>query len=100
MNALEFIFEIFFRFCCPELVVLEVCSNTVEYTCNTCFIIIDTGKTSYSSLNQSDGSIECSNNQNQTGTEKQYLVKWTGWSHLHNTWETGKMKYICHVTVM
>ena len=22
-------------------------------------------------------------------TEMQYLVKWVGWSHLHNTWESG-----------
>ena len=22
--------------------------------------------------------------------EDQYLVKWVGWSHLHNTWETGE----------
>lgn len=23
------------------------------------------------------------------GTEVQYLIKWLGYSHLHNTWETG-----------
>lgn len=23
-------------------------------------------------------------------TEVQYLIKWKGWSHLHNTWETEK----------
>lgn len=57
----------------------------------------DTGKTSYSSLNQSDGSIEHSNNQKTGETEKQYLVKWTGWSHLHNTWETGE--YRCAQTM-
>ena len=24
------------------------------------------------------------------GNEVQYLIKWLGFSHLHNTWETGK----------
>jgi len=23
-----------------------------------------------------------------TETERQFLIKWTGWSHLHNTWES------------
>ena len=35
--------------------------------------------------------------------EKQYLVKWLGWSHLHNTWETGEcglMSHDCHVMYM
>lgn len=27
-----------------------------------------------------------------TETEIQYLVKWVGWSHLHNTWESGELK--------
>ena len=26
--------------------------------------------------------------------EVQYLVKWLGWSHLHNTWETGTIYVI------
>ena len=25
------------------------------------------------------------------GSEVQYLIKWLGYSHLHNTWETGKI---------
>ena len=25
------------------------------------------------------------------GTEVQYLIKWLGYSHLHNTWETGRI---------
>ena len=27
------------------------------------------------------------------GTEVQYLIKWLGYSHLHNTWETGRIPY-------
>lgn len=23
-------------------------------------------------------------------TERQYLIKWKGWSHLHNTWESER----------
>ncbi|EGT43478.1 hypothetical protein CAEBREN_09271 [Caenorhabditis brenneri] len=28
------------------------------------------------------------NEQDAEKTEKQFFVKWTGWSHLHNTWES------------
>ena len=31
------------------------------------------------------------------GTEIQYLIKWLGFSHLHNTWESG-MEYWLVVT--
>jgi len=24
----------------------------------------------------------------ETETERQFLIKWVGWSHLHNTWES------------
>lgn len=30
------------------------------------------------------------------GTEVQYLIKWLGYSHLHNTWETGRIVLSCH----
>ena len=30
----------------------------------------------------------------ERGTEVQYLIKWLGYSHLHNTWETGRILYI------
>lgn len=25
--------------------------------------------------------------------EKQYLIKWKGWAHIHNTWETSEALY-------
>lgn len=28
------------------------------------------------------------NDETATETEKQYLIKWKGWSYLHNTWES------------
>ena len=29
----------------------------------------------------------------ERGTEVQYLIKWLGYSHLHNTWETGEVVF-------
>ena len=30
----------------------------------------------------------CVSAENPENLERQYLIKWTGWSHLHNTWES------------
>lgn len=28
--------------------------------------------------------------------ERQYLIKWLGWSHLHNTWESENSLKLCN----
>ena len=40
------------------------------------------GRTTYSMESRGDP------NDGEGGTERQYLVKWKGYSHLHNTWES------------
>ena len=65
-------------------------------------LFLDTGKTCYaigSTLppvpSQGEGEMaveegEESKTRPEPEEEEQYLVKWVGWSHLHNTWETGE----------
>ena len=45
----------------------------------------DTGKTCYANTSGTSICVD----ESDEDTEVQYLVKWMGWSHLHNTWETG-----------
>lgn len=40
--------------------------------------------TIYSVEEKGDPNIECESNEKET----QYLIKWKGWSHIHNTWES------------
>ena len=32
--------------------------------------------------------VQVANNPNNEEVLTQYLIKWKGWSHLHNTWES------------
>ena len=52
----------------------------------------DTAKTCYMFTSESTGG-DWYNPQltEDMETEMQYLVKWVGWSHLHNTWESGEI---------
>lgn len=36
-----------------------------------------------------DPNVGCDPNDEEA-TEPQYLIKWKGWSHIHNTWESEK----------
>lgn len=35
-------------------------------------------------------------NGSEMELERQYLIKWLGWSHLHNTWESEYSLNQCH----
>uniref|UniRef100_A0A8C9V087 Chromodomain helicase DNA binding protein 1 n=1 Tax=Scleropages formosus TaxID=113540 RepID=A0A8C9V087_SCLFO len=37
---------------------------------------------------ETDGDPNANFNPNKESGETQYLIKWKGWSHIHNTWET------------
>lgn len=37
---------------------------------------------------EADGDPNANFNPNKEAGEQQYLFKWKGWSHIHNTWET------------
>ncbi|KAL4617640.1 chromodomain-helicase-DNA-binding protein 1 [Arapaima gigas] len=37
---------------------------------------------------ETDGDPNANFNPNKEASEQQYLIKWKGWSHIHNTWET------------
>lgn len=40
--------------------------------------------TIYAVEEKGDPNIECDSNEKET----QFLIKWKGWSHIHNTWES------------
>lgn len=40
--------------------------------------------TVYAVEDKGDPNVECEPNEKET----QYLIKWKGWSHIHNTWES------------
>ena len=69
--------------------------TTVSFPC------LDTGKTCYAvgpalppAPSEGEGTVAAEGERSKIKTESeeedQYLVKWVGWSHLHNTWETGE----------
>jgi len=67
-------------------------------------LFVDTGKkTAYWKMRKantttSDGEEDKAEDTTEDGgTEIQYLIKWLGFSHLHNTWESG-MEYWLVVT--
>uniref|UniRef100_A0A4W5NSN6 Chromodomain helicase DNA binding protein 1 n=1 Tax=Hucho hucho TaxID=62062 RepID=A0A4W5NSN6_9TELE len=37
---------------------------------------------------EADGNPNANFNANKEAADQQYLIKWKGWSHIHNTWET------------
>ena len=56
----------------------------------------DTGKTCYANTSGTSICVD----ESDEDTEVQYLVKWMGWSHLHNTWETGAFTRVVGVVMI
>lgn len=53
-----------------------------------CFSPTATGGTTTVYAVEADGDPNANFNPNKEAGEQQYLFKWKGWSHIHNTWET------------
>lgn len=60
-------------------------------------------KTAYWRMNQDGGRKDDEKDEEEDteerGTEVQYLIKWLGYSHLHNTWETGGVLFTLNYIV-
>ncbi|XP_077966763.1 chromodomain-helicase-DNA-binding protein 1-like isoform X2 [Styela clava] len=79
--------------------VVEVVEKEDEYLNSECIErIIDcrvgkpsaTGGPTTSYATEADGDPNAGFNPENGDGEQQYLIKWKGWSHLHNTWESEK----------
>ncbi|CAG9533755.1 unnamed protein product [Cercopithifilaria johnstoni] len=44
--------------------------------------------TCYNVEDKGDPNVKLAENGDEMELERQYLIKWLGWSHLHNTWES------------
>lgn len=54
----------------------------------TCGVTATGGPTTFYAVDDNgDPNAGCDPNDLE-GTEVQYLIKWKGWSHIHNTWES------------
>lgn len=40
--------------------------------------------------------VDTSENGGEMELERQFLIKWLGWSHLHNTWESENSLKLCN----
>lgn len=49
--------------------------------------VVGTVTTIYYIEDNGDGNADCDINDKEN-TEEQFLIKWKGWSHIHNTWES------------
>lgn len=52
------------------------------------FFFSATGATTTIYAVEADGDPNAGFEKNKEPGEIQYLIKWKGWSHIHNTWET------------
>lgn len=53
-----------------------------------CLLLAATGATTTVYAIEADGDPNANFNPNKQPGDVQYLIKWKGWSHIHNTWET------------
>ncbi|KAM3715807.1 Chromodomain-helicase-DNA-binding protein [Dirofilaria immitis] len=52
--------------------------------------------TCYNVEDKGDPNIKLAENSGEMELERQYLIKWLGWSHLHNTWESENSLKLCN----
>ncbi|VDK64796.1 unnamed protein product, partial [Onchocerca ochengi] len=52
--------------------------------------------TCYNVEDKGDPNVKLAENGNEMELERQYLIKWLGWSHLHNTWESENSLKLCN----
>ncbi|OZC08772.1 hypothetical protein X798_04186 [Onchocerca flexuosa] len=52
--------------------------------------------TCYNVEDKGDPNIKLAENGSEMELERQYLIKWLGWSHLHNTWESENSLKLCN----
>ncbi|VDM95865.1 unnamed protein product [Thelazia callipaeda] len=52
--------------------------------------------TCYNVEDKGDPNIKLAENYSEKELERQYLIKWLGWSHLHNTWESENSLKLCN----
>uniref|UniRef100_A0A915PHJ3 Chromodomain-helicase-DNA-binding protein 1 n=1 Tax=Setaria digitata TaxID=48799 RepID=A0A915PHJ3_9BILA len=52
--------------------------------------------TCYNVEDKGDPNVKLAENGSEIELERQYLIKWLGWSHLHNTWESENSLKLCN----
>ncbi|KAK6105519.1 SNF2 N-terminal domain family protein [Brugia pahangi] len=52
--------------------------------------------TCYNVEDKGDPNVKLAENGTELELERQYLIKWLGWSHLHNTWESENSLKLCN----
>ena len=79
-------------------VVLCCHGDSLSYICSA--VTGEKSSLAYSTLKGEEevGGEHAGDDTAMLGLETQYLIKWLGRSHLHNTWETSK--WFCHMCVV
>ncbi|VDK84847.1 unnamed protein product [Litomosoides sigmodontis] len=52
--------------------------------------------TCYNVEDKGDPNIKLAESNGEVELERQFLIKWLGWSHLHNTWESENSLKLCN----
>lgn len=64
------------------------CAQKYKLFITSCLLLTATGATTTVYAVEADGDPNANFNPNKQPGDVQYLIKWKGWSHIHNTWET------------